>query len=286
MVHSELLAPAGEPAALAPLLDAGADAIYVGLSGFSSRPQSSDLSLEEIEKAAALCHARGARLHIALNGGVPEEKLDALYNSVSALDEMGVDALIAADWGVLARLSKQLRHAELHASTLLGTYNSRTIRYLQKLGVRRTVLSTNLYFDEMDAILQTVPDMEFEIVADGGICFNDNRICELPHVNEGGAYTVYCQQDYTLFRNGREQSPKRSIGARHISSWEIVDAYLELGIFSFKIEGRTVPYPYILPRVRKLRQALDAYETRSGRETSVLHYLCRRSGHAREAAVK
>lgn len=281
MYRCELLAPAGELAALEPLIDAGADAVYVGLEGFSSRPQSADLSLEEIEQAVSICRARGVRLHAALNGCVSEERLDAFYDAVDTLDAMGVNAIIASDWGVLARLGRTLRQAEFHASTLLGTYNSRSVRFLQDLGVRRTVFSTNLYLDEMASIVNSVPGMEFEIVADGGICFNDNRICELPHINGGSGYTVYCRQDYRLEHGGAVR-PARPIAAKQTSSCEVLDLYLELGIFSFKVEGRTVPYLHILPRIKALRAALDACAGHNHAAVSTIHYVCRRNRLAGE----
>lgn len=275
MYRYEVLAPAGELLAIQPLIDSGANAIYVGLEGFSSRPRSADLSIRDIGVVTKLCHEQGIRLHVAINGCISEQRVAFVYHKLKELDEIGVDAIIIADWGVLAKAASYVKNAEIHASTLLGAYNARTIKCLKSMGVSRTVLSTNLYMDEIASIVNSVPDMEFEIVADGGICFNDNRICELPHTNEGANYTVYCRHSYEL-HCGTSIAPANRIAAKQISSHEVIDLYLELGILSFKIEGRTVNYQHIVPRVKRLREALENASVRDHDISSTLHYISER----------
>lgn len=276
MYKFEVLAPAGELEAVYPLIEAGANAIYVGLEGFSSRPMSADFSISEIKEAVDICHKENARLHVAINGCISEKYVNSIYDKLKELEELGVDAVIIADWGVLNNASKIIKNMELHASTLLGTYNAKTIEFLKEIGVKRTVLSTNLYIDEISKIINSVTDMEYEIVADGGICFNDNRICELPHINDGDDYTVFCRNKYMLSIND-EIHPARRICAKQISSSEIVDLYLEMGIHSFKIEGRTVNYRYIIPRVKKIRDALDKASMNNHSIVSTLHYISERN---------
>jgi len=271
----EILAPAGELKAISPLIEAGSNAIYVGLDGFSSRPRSSDLSIKEIESALQICHQNDVRLHIAINGCISEDNLDKVYDKLKILDRVGADAVIIADWGILSKASLFMKNTELHASTLLGTYNSHTIRYLRDMGINRVVLSTNLYIDEIASIINSVPDIEYEMVADGGICFNDNRICELPHVNDGADYTVFCRKPYVLYYNNSTVTANR-IAAKQISSAEIIDLYLELGVTSFKIEGRTVDYHYIVPKVKKIKQAIEEASLRKHSISSTLHYVAER----------
>ncbi len=276
MYRYEVLAPAGELSAIVPLIDAGANAIYVGLNGFSSRPQSADFSIQDIITATKICHDNGVRLHVAINGCISEKNINLVYERLKKLDNIGVDAVIIADWGVLKKASEYIKVAEIHASTLLGTYNSRTIEYLKDMGIKRVVLSTNLYIDEISNIINSVPDMEYEIVADGGICFNDNRICELPHTNSKENYIVYCREKYELCL-GNKTVPAKRIAAKQITSCEIIDAYLELGICSYKIEGRTVNYQYIVPRVKKMRAALEIASKHDHSISSTLHYISERN---------
>ena len=276
MYRYEVLAPAGELNAIVPLIEAGANAIYVGLEGFSSRPQSADFTMRDIATATQICHEAGIRLHVAINGCISEKSVNRVYEALSTLDNIGVDAVIIADWGILKNADRYIKKAEIHASTLLGAYNAKTIEYLKKMGVTRVVLSTNLFIDEISRIINSVPDMEYEMVADGGICFNDNRICELPHTNSSEHYTVYCRETYSLLADGNMTAARR-IAAKQISSAEIVDTYLELGVCSFKIEGRTVNYQYIVPRVKKLSQALEVASRQDHSISSTLHYISERN---------
>jgi len=269
-MNYEVLAPAGELKAILPLIDAGANAIYVGLKGHSSRPARADLTLKEIENAVELCHANGARLHVAINGGIANDDFSEVKRSLSTLEKYGVDAVIISDWGMLKQASQLLNTTELHASTLLGVYNVETVRILKNMGVTRVVLSTNLFIDEIIAIMSGVPDMEYEIVADGGICYNDNRICELSHYVKESEYRVGCREAYYL---NAESNTKVSIGSKAISLSEIIQAFAELGIISYKIEGRTIHYQDIIPHTRKLSEALK--NTDIQKNVSALHYFKR-----------
>ena len=263
----EVLAPAGEIDAILPLIEAGADAVYVGLKGFSSRPSNADLSLDEIKTAVDICHSNNARLHVAINAGIQNDDISVIQNNLLSLEKYGVDAVIISDWGMLYKSTQLLTNTEVHASTLLGVYNAKTVNILKKMGVNRVVLSTNLYIDEIIAIINDEPDMEYEIVADGGICFNDNRICELPHYLKENDYCVGCKDEY--YRN----DDVVSIGSKSISLSEIIQVFVELGIFSYKIEGRTVPYKFIISRTKKLSEALKNIEVK--KDTSSLHYFKR-----------
>lgn len=264
----EVLAPAGELNAILPLIEAGADAVYVGLKGFSSRPSNADLSLDEIKTAVDICHSNNTRLHVAINAGIQNDDISIVQNNFLSLEDYGVDAIIISDWGMLHKATQLLTTTEVHASTLLGVYNAKTVNVLKKMGVNRVVLSTNLYIDEIVSMINNEPSMEYEIVADGGICFNDNRICELPHYLKENDYCVGCKDEYYMNDNA---DVTVSIGSKSISLSEIIQVFVELGIFSYKIEGRTVPYKYIIPHTKKLSEALKNTEIK--KDTSSLHYF-------------
>lgn len=269
-MNYEVLAPAGELNAILPLIEAGANAIYVGLKGYSSRPDGADLTIEEIEESVEICHTNRSRLHVAINAGITNDDFRVIQDSLSTLEKYGVDAVILSDWGMLKKATELLNTTEIHASTLLGIYNAEAVRILKTMGVTRVVLSTNLFMDEITAIISDVPDMEYEIVADGGICFNDNRICELPHYVKGSEYCVGCRNEYCM---NDKTNTKVSIGSKAISLSEIVQAFAELGIISYKIEGRTVPYKYIVSHTKKLSEALKNIDIK--KDVSTLHYFKR-----------
>ena len=161
---------------------------------------------------------------------------------------------------------------KIHASTLLGVYNADTVRLLREMGVSRIVLSTNLFLDEIDMMIRKVPDMEYEMVADGGICFNDNRICELPHCVTNGVYTVGCRETYYV---DGDRSRPASIGSKALRLGDTVRMYMETGICSFKIEGRTVDWRYTAEHARKLSEAVR--NAALSENESALHYIRRTS---------
>ena len=275
-IQCEILAPAGRLSDIEPLIEAGADAIYVGLFGFSSRPKSSDLRIEEIEEALKRTHAHGKKLYVAINAAIGNEMLEALYAAIARLDEIGVDALIIADYGILWKASKIIRHAELHLSTLTGVYNAENIPWLLQNNVKRLILSSDLFLDEIQDIIDCYPKLDYEIVADGGLCFNSNRQCLLPHVGEFEKYSVYCQHTYTIYDGETEMHPARRIGNCPAKIHRTLGLYLGMGISSFKVEGRTNQIDYILKRIRQIKESKDFFMTHVDEIPGYMQYIHRK----------
>ena len=273
MRKCELLAPVGSPEALAPMIEAGADAVYVGVKGFSSREQGSDLTLDEIADAVKYCHSCGVKLYAAMNVAVSEKDLEQVKDMIFRLDDMGADAVILADIGLISWFSGKLENAALHASTLLGAYNIETVRMLRSLGVSRVIFYANLYIDEMAAICNAVPELEYELVAEGGTCFNDIRQCLLPHTYKGSEHCLACRFRYTL-RDSAGEVPAKPIHEYANMVAEVLPVYMGIGITSFKIEGRTSPWKERLTIVERMRRNLDQFDGKV-RPQAYLHYFSR-----------
>lgn len=274
MKHYEVLAPAGNLKDLRLMIREGADAIYVGLQGFSSRPSSADLTMEEIEQAIRLCHAAGVRLHVAVNARVGQEQLQTLIGQLLELDRMGADALILTEFGLVRHLSGRLTHAAMHASTLMGVYNSETVRLLKEMGVTRIIFYANLYFDEMAKIISAVPELEYELVAESGTCFNDIRQCRIPHGVQNGEQILFCRKRFQLRQGDVVLREAKPISEPPTQTAGIAGPFLAIGIYSFKIEGRTVPGSERVPMVRALKKELKRYEEDESKE-AYLHFLSR-----------
>lgn len=271
---SEILAPAGSMPDLQLMIDEGADAIYVGLQGFSSRPSQCDFTMEMMPEAVSRCHGAGVKLYIAINANVGQNDMDGLIRQILELDAMGVDAVILSEFGLIRHLSGRLKHAAMHASTLMGVYNTRTVRLLKSMGVTRIIFYANLYFPEMARIIRAVPDMEYELVAEGGTCFNDIRQCQIPHGMVDGKHTLYCRKLFSLTGDeALEGQTALPICEAPTRTAEIVGLFQSIGVYSFKIEGRTVPGPERVPMVRDLRRCIDAYAGMNAE--ACLHYFSR-----------
>ena len=203
-MNYEILAPAGDIPNLKKILDQKPDAVYVGLKAYSSRPQFADMEMEDIRQSVELCHAQGVRLYTAINANVHESQMEPLIRNILQMDEWGVDAVILSEFGLIAHLQGRLRHMKVHASTLMGVYNIATVKMLKSMGVTRIIFYANLYFDEIAAITNAVPDMEYELVAEGGTCFNDIRQCRMPHAYQGDQHSLFCRFNYALTGTGEE----------------------------------------------------------------------------------
>ena len=276
MATYEALAPLGRLESLSDILAAGADAVYAGLYGFSSRPSDADLSLEQLESARELTAKRGVKLYVAVNSFIGHTQMDALLRQLEIVEQLGADAVILGDWGVLQAARSALKTTRLHASTLLGVYNSETVSILKGLGVDRIVLSTALYIEEIHSLLRQTPDIEYEIIASGGICRNDNRQCELPHDGKSLDYKVACRRTYFLQGDGPRR-PAKSIAQPQLQLERILGAYMAMGIQSYKIEGRTLPRQTICERVRRLRKAIDSFMEDSSHFSGYNPYFCQAS---------
>ena len=269
----EVLAPAGNWELLLAALDAGADAVYIGLKGMSARPNPWGFDLHEAQEACKTVHAAGRRVYFALNAEYSEFHANQFLDAIQALDGVA-DAFIIGDWGLLDRGSKMGLKTPLQSSTLLGVYNYQTARFLKELGVSRIILNTNLYLDEIAGITLGCPEMRYEIIAYGGVCFNDNNRCRLPHFNIHDKYLVGCGLDYQIFRGGSgETAPKPgSIHMPDIDLSSTLQVYTELGITSFKIEGRTRPQSYLRESIGALRRAIENTLDQPNRGR-LFHYL-------------
>lgn len=275
----EVLAPAGSIEHVAAAIAAGADAVYVGLRDFSARPNTWSLSVSEIAEAADLCHRADRRIHVAMNAELRMDRVGAVAGTIESLREAGVDALIIGDFGLLHMLRGFGSNIPVHASTLLGLYNPEGLRFVRDgFGVRRIVVNTSLYIDEIATLHFECPDVELELIAHGGICFNDNRRCRQPHYLFEGEFCVGCKQIYSVHTDpapvrpetvtriaSQVRPPERSLpGERYIWSPEIdlsshIALFARIGIVSFKIEGRTRTTEYVTETTQLYRDAVDAY---------------------------
>ena len=277
----ELLAPAGTPDALRAAIAAGADAVYVGFGSFNARAANGGFSLAELSSACVLAHAHGARVYVTLNVYVRDDELgDAVALAGSAL-AAGVDALIVADMGLIARIRAALPDAELHLSTQAGAQCAAAVDFAaRELGVERVTCARELSVAELAELCAT--GVEIEAFCHGAICICYSGACSYSALMRGrsanrGDCTQPCRLAYELqdgsgavlaggaWERGRaaeEQAmrpdgdrllcPRDYLGIRHIAEM------LEAGVSAFKIEGRMKSPDYVYNVVRCYREALDA----------------------------
>lgn len=278
-IQCEILAPVGNLRDVEAVIDAGADALYMGLKGFSARPKESDLTVDELRQAKRVAADRGVPVYVAVNAAHRDGQESELTDALGNLAETGVDAFILSDLGLIRKVSEMNTGVALHVSTLAGVYNTETVNYLKRqYGISRLILSSDLYLHEIAQMIRECPEMEYEIVADGGVCFNSNRQCVLPHVSTMENYNVYCQMEYDLYLGDEKLGPAKRIGNCPAKIHRTMGVYMGAGVDSYKIEGRTNPLWYILKRVSEMKESKTYYMEHLDEVPGYMHYIHRNAG--------
>lgn len=272
----EILAPIADVKFAKKLIRAGATALYCGLEGFSSRPKSSDMTVDDIIEVKKISSKFNVKLYVAINAAILDEHIPEIMKRIRILDENGIDAFIVSDIGLIHMLTSINLNADIHISTLAGVHNVETVKYYKSLGCNRMILSSDLYIDEIAEIIDQCNDIEYEIVADGGICFNNNHQCNLPHFNEKNEFCVLCQSEFKLLENGKFIKKALPIGNPPALLHRALGIYIGLGINSFKIEGRTNDIKYVLKRIKAMNSSRTLYYKNKKEIPGYLHYIYRK----------
>ncbi|RPJ05834.1 MAG: U32 family peptidase, partial [Spirochaetaceae bacterium] len=148
----ELLSPAGNVDSLYAAMEAGADAVYLGLDRFNARIRARNFTPQLAATAISWAHKRNKKIYITLNTLIKEIELPEVIKLLSMLEAFRPDAIIVADFGVISLVRKHFPGLVLHASTQAGAHNSEAIRLLSRMGIKRTILARELSIQEIKKI--------------------------------------------------------------------------------------------------------------------------------------
>jgi putative protease len=289
-----LLAPAGSPEAVLAALDAGADAVYVGLEGWSRGGARRELNWDELVAAQREVASAGRTLQVALNTIPKPQERAQLFECVPALLDLGIDEVIVNDIGTLATLKQRFPDLLLTASIGCGAQTVADVAFFRDLGAHAVVLPGTVSPTEMREI-RTVRGILVEIMVHMveefvllGKCWMPSYVhlkpSPLPAVfpseaagagdppegalrglrqtgsmKRGGVGACFriCQQPWELYASGRRMDARLFPG-RQISRIAEVRAYAEAGVDVLKLQGRSLPVELLAPLVRRYREAIDA----------------------------
>ena len=249
-------------------LDAGADAVYLGLDGFNMRHMATrNFTRDTLPEAAERCRARGVKLYLTLNTLLFEHELPALEETLSAV-QPHIDAAIVADWAAVEACKRF--GIPFHISTQMSCSNSSTARFLKAQGASRVVLARECTLDEVSAIAKAA-DIEIEAFVHGAVCVAVSGRCLLSHDAYGcssnrGECQQPCRREFLIqeLREGENANasfvvgPHTVLSARDLCSLPFVDRLMRAGIASFKIEGRARNPEYVKATVTAYRTAIEA----------------------------
>ncbi len=258
MQKPELLAPVGSKEALFAAIDNGADAVYFGGQAFSARQYASNFSSEELEWAIDYAHVRGARAYVTVNTLIKDSELEEAAEYLQFLCNSGADAVIVHDLGLLRMSREQLPELPVHSSTQMTIHNAEGVKFLQKMGVKRVVLAREMPLDEIKRI-KTETGMEIETFIHGALCFSYSGQCLLSSMIGGrsgnrGHCAQPCRKKYRM-----DDAEGYLLSPKDLNLSEHIPALVEVGIDSFKIEGRMKRPEYVAGVVRVYRKLIDRY---------------------------
>lgn len=286
MKRVEVLAPAGSMESLYAAINKGADAVYLGGNKFSARAYASNFDNDNMIKAIDYAHSYDVKVYVTLNTILKENEIDEAVKYVGFLYEIGVDALIIQDVGLLKRIREDFKDFELHASTQLTVHNGEAALYFKDKGFHRIVLSRELSLDEIKYISKDLA-IETEMFVHGALCISYSGQCLMSSIIGGrsgnrGRCAQPCRMEYTL--KGEKSGEKRGylLSPKDMCTIEDVNEVINTGTYSLKIEGRMKRAEYVAGVVDNYRKAVDKalfnskYDSQAGKRQ--LLQLFNRSG--------
>ncbi len=264
----EILAPAGDMTTLQAVLDAGADAVYLGLDTLNMRQMATrNFTRETLPEASRRCRAYKVKCYLTLNSLLFEEEV-ARCREVLCFARPYIDAAIVADWAAVS-VCRELG-IPIHISTQMSCSNSVTARFMKAQGAERVVLARECTLAEVREIARTA-GLPVEAFVHGAVCVAVSGRCLLSHEAYGhsasrGACRQPCRREYHIreVREGEQADAAFRVGAhtilsaRDLCSLPFVDRLMEAGIAAFKIEGRARNPEYGATVVKAYRTAVDA----------------------------
>ena len=244
MSRPEILAPAGNREMLGAAVFSGADAVYLGLTGFNARRTAGNFTPDELREAVAFCHARGVKVHVTLNTLVYDRELSGLADAVRAVAAAGADAVIADDLATAQLVKSIAPTLHLHGSTQMSVHTPEGAKELAALGYDRVILARELSLEEIRAVCEASP-IEVEVFVHGALCMSVSGQCMMSAFLGGrsgnrGACAGPCRLPFDASAGLKPGQPGR---ACHLSLKDMdyiphLRELMDAGVASVKIEGR------------------------------------------------
>ena len=271
----EVLSPAGNQKSLAAALQYGADAVYLAGKTFGMRAKATNFTLEQMEQALTSAHELGKKVYVTCNILPTNPEVGQLKEYLGQLEDIGVDALIVADIGVMMAAKRMTPNLDLHVSTQAGVVNYLTATELFHLGAKRVVLARELGLPAIAEIRENTPaELELEAFVHGSMCMAFSGRCLISHYLTGrdanhGDCAQSCRWKYHLVEEKRpgeyypiveDETGSYIFNANDLCMLEYLDQVIASGINSLKIEGRGKSAYYVAVTTNAYKTALELYK--------------------------
>lgn len=261
MKKIELLSPAGDFECLKAAIQNGADSVYLGSSSFSARANATNFNFEELKNAIEYAHLRDVKINLTLNTLIKNNEFDEAVEIAKKAYEFGVDAIIVQDLGLSKLLNETFPDIVLHASTQMTAHNLETVKYLEKIGFKRFVVSRELSIDEIKNICKNT-NVEIEVFIHGALCISYSGQCLFSSMIGGrsgnrGTCAQACRLPYELLEENKVIDKGYLLSPRDLCSLEYLKELVDSGVKCFKIEGRMKKPEYVATVTSVYRKYID-----------------------------
>ncbi len=275
----ELLAPAKNLETAIAAINSGADAIYIGATDFGARKNAPN-SFEDIEQLVNYAHLFNVKVHVVINTILNDNELNTAIKMVETLYNIGVDAIIVQDMGLIkAAIDGKLPPIEIHASTQCDNRTLEKAKFFDSMGLSRVILARELSIDKIEEICNNV-NCEVETFIHGALCVSYSGQCYLSYVNGGrsanrGECAQPCRKKYSLVDESGKVilKDKYLLSLKDFNASESIEKLVNIGVKSFKIEGRLKDITYVKNVVAYYNNLLNKFAHRTSSGKVCLDYV-------------
>ena len=274
MDKPELLAPAGDLERLKIAFLYGADACYVGGRDFSLRANATNFSIEELSDAVKYAHSLNKKVYVTVNIVFHNEDINGLKEYLESLAKINVDAIIVSDPCVINMVNKYNIPLEIHLSTQESTLNDYHALYMKNLGVKRIVLAREADINTIKQIKATT-NLDLEAFIHGAMCVSFSGRCVLSNIvtnrdsNRGGCAQI-CR---FVFVNEDHKDIPFTMTPKDLNMIPYIKEMIDIGINSFKVEGRMRSNYYIATVINTYRKMIDSILDNTLTDSDARYYL-------------
>ena len=275
----EILSPAGSLLSLKAAIEGGADAIYIGGSAFNARMKAKNFDENDLKAGIELAHEYGVKIYIAANTLILDREIDEYLRAAERAYLLNADAMIIADIGAATEVKKRIP-IELHASTQLSGHNVDAAKKLYEAGFSRMVLAREMPRDDIARFCEESP-IESEVFVHGALCVCHSGQCLFSSIVGGrSGNRGECAQPCRLpFKSRGKKGESYPLSLKDLSLAEHITELCDMGVNSFKIEGRMKSPEYVRDVTKRWRELVDAYRNANKNDMEYFAGVFGRGGH-------
>lgn len=254
----ELLSPAGDLERLKVTMLYGADAVYIGGQQYSLRANANNASIEDLKEGCSFAHKLGKRVHLTLNIVFHNEDMDGVEKYIKEVVDAGIDAFIVSDPFIISYIKTNFPNVEVHLSTQNSTSNYETVNFFKNEGIDRVVLARELGKKDIKEIIDKT-GVDIEVFIHGAMCTCFSGRCALSNyvtnrdANRGGCAQV-CRFSFET-----NESKEFTMALKDMNMAEYIGELIDIGVRSFKVEGRMRSLYYLATVIGTYRNIIDDY---------------------------